>query len=454
MSDIQKLIAERIKIDKEQRELNDKALAEKRGFTAEEQEKWDKLDKRFNELSDDIDKAQQAEQDRLSRQGELEKRNKMLKQSQRGPTKPDPTQDDDKRQKEAKTTPIEYRGNEIITKHQKRWAEAAKIPMPNTGRPLNDAMKLFNFYLKEGGRMLSNEQIRALQADDDKAGGYTVAPEQFMARLIQDKDRRVFLRPFATIIPIGQAASIAFPELEDDPADADWTAEIKTGSEDSTMDFNKRVLYPHPCAKRIKISRTLARISSVNIEALVRERLAYKFGITEEQAFISGSGVNEPLGVMTQSDAGISSARDVSTGNTSTSVKFDGLMEVVGNMEEQYLTNCRWIFHRNGMTKIRKLKDGEGRYIWEPRTTVNRPDLLLGYPIHASEYMNNTWSASQLVGIFGDFSYYWIVDALTYSVQVLNELYAETNQIGYIGRQEVDGAPVHEKAFTRVKLSS
>jgi len=377
----------------------------------------------------------------------------MLKQSQRKPTKPEPTQDDEKRQKKEKSEPIEYRGNEIITRYEKRWIEAAKIPVKD-GNSVGDHMALFNFYLREGARALSFEQLRALQADDDKAGGYTVAPEQFMARLIQDKDRRVFLRPFSTIIPIGKAASIAFPELEDDPADANWTAEIKTGSEDSTMDFKKRALFPHPCAKRIKVSRTLARISAINIEALVRERLAYKFGITEEKAFITGSGVDEPLGVMTASDVGLSASRDVSTGNTTTSVKFDGLMEVVGNMEEQYLTNCRWIFHRNGITKIRKLKDGEGRYIWEPRTTVNRPDLLLGYPVHQSEYMSNTWTAGLKVGIFGDFTYYWIVDALTYFVQVLNELYAETNQIGYIGRQEVDGAPVHEKAFTRVKLSS
>jgi HK97 family phage major capsid protein len=70
-----------------------------------------------------------------------------------------------------------------------------------------------------------------------------------------------------------------------------------------------------------------------------------------------------------------------------------------------------------------------------------------------SEYVPNTFSSGNYVGVIGDFSYFWIAEALDMRVQRLVELYAETNQTGYIGRMEVDGMPVLEEAFTRVTLA-
>lgn len=80
-------------------------------------------------------------------------------------------------------------------------------------------------------------------------------------------------------------------------------------------------------------------------------------------------------------------------------------------------------------------------------------DTLLGLPMTISEWAPNTFSTGQYVGLLGDFRRYWIADALSMQVQRLNELYAETNQVGFIGRLETDGAPVLEEAFVRVKLS-
>jgi len=81
------------------------------------------------------------------------------------------------------------------------------------------------------------------------------------------------------------------------------------------------------------------------------------------------------------------------------------------------------------------------------------PDRLLNYPVHESEYAPNTFTSGKRVGMLGDFSQYWIVDALTMTIKVLMELYAETNQIGYIGRQETDGMPIDAKAFSVVTLA-
>jgi len=191
-----------------------------------------------------------------------------------------------------------------------------------------------------------------------------------------------------------------------------------------------------------------------DVEAIVRARLGYKFGVTMENAYLNGNGAEEPLGVFTASDNGISTSRDVSTGNTATELRFDGLIEAKYTLKQQYWPRARWMFHRDGMKQIAKLKDGDGQYLWRESVRVGEPDRVLGLPSFMSEYAPNTFTASQYVGILGDFSYYWIADALDMEMQRLVELFAETNQVGLIGRMESDGMPVLEEAFVRVQLSS
>jgi len=219
------------------------------------------------------------------------------------------------------------------------------------------------------------------------------------------------------------------------------------------MDFGKRELSPHPLAKYIKVSRKLLRTSAFDIEGLVRDRLAYKHAVPQENAFLNGSGSGQPLGVFTASNDGISTGRDVSTGNTDTAMTFDGLKEAKYTMKGQYWPRVRWVFHRDGVKQISKLKDGEGQYIWQASVVAGDPDRLLSFPTHMSEYAPNTFLSGNYVGILGDFSFYWIVDALDMEIQRLVELYAASNQIGFIGRMECDGMPVLEEAFVRVTLT-
>ena len=157
--------------------------------------------------------------------------------------------------------------------------------------------------------------------------------------------------------------------------------------------------------------------------------------------------------MFTASDDGISTSRDVSTGNEDTSVTFDGLKEAKYTLKPNYWPRARWIFHRDAVKQISKLKDGEGQYIWQPAVVQGDPDRILSFPVDMSEYAPNTFTSALYVGVLGDFSNYWIVDALDMEMQRLVELYAATNQIGFIGRKETDGMPVLEEAFVRVKLA-
>lgn len=297
------------------------------------------------------------------------------------------------------------------------------------------------------------EEVRALQAEAPTAGGYIVMPEQMVTSLIKAIDDEVFIRARATKFSIPSAAALGAPSLDADPADADWTSELATGNEDSTMAFGKRELRPHPLAKRIKVSNKLLRSAFLDPEGLVRNRLAYKFGVTQEKGFLTGNGAQQPLGVFTASSDGIATSRDVSDGNTTTEIRFDGLINAKYSVKGGYWKNAEWIFHRDAVKQIAKLKDGEGQYLWQPSKREGEPDMLLGKPFRMSEHAPNTFTTGLYVGIYGDFSYYWIADALDMQVQRLVELYAETNQTGFIGRLETDGMPVLGEAFARVKLA-
>lgn len=412
-----------------------RALLEKEEITAEDRE-------RHSEMLDDAEEKR-VEADRLRRQHEAEASVGELRDAV-------PPEDGGGSAGGSAGEPWEARtrfgGNLGIPAGERVYRADPGTPEYARSRP--EYEEEFRGLLR-GGRP---GQYRALQAGADDEGGYTVVPQQFMTGLIKAVDDAVMIRPLATVHQIPNAASLGQASLENDPADAAWTSELAIGSEDSTMDFGKRELRPHPLAKYIKVSKKLIRASGENVDAIVRDRLAYKFGITEEKGFLTGSGASQPLGVFTASDDGIGTARDVSTGNTTSSMTFDGLINAKYNQKGQYWPRCRWIFHRDGVKQIATLKDGNGQYIWRESARAGEPDMLLGFPILMSENAPNTFTTGKYVGILGDFSFYWIAEALDMSVQVLLELFAATNQNGYIGRMEVDGMPVLAEAFTRVKL--
>lgn len=391
---------ERARLVNEGRALLDKAEAEKRELVAEELEQYDRIMAQVDSLRTQIDREE--------RQAKLD---------------------------------LEVR------------EKAANSVEPPNNEPGIES-RAFAKYLRSGAPSLSMEESRALQAGLDTSGGYAVAPQEFVRQLIQAVDNVTFMRTICTVMPsILNAESLGAPSLETDVADPTWTSELLIGSEDSSMAFGKRELRPHPLAKYIKVTNTLLRQAAIDIEALVRQRLAYKMGVVMENAYLSGSGVLRPLGVFVASNDGIGTARDVSTGNTDTSIGTDGLIEAKFALKGQYWPRARWIFHRDAIKQIRKLKDGDGQYIWGTGVSTGTPDRILDLPYLVSEYAPNTFTTGQYVGILGDFSNYWIVDALNVQIQRLMELYAATNQTGFVARMESDGMPVLAEAFVRVKLA-
>lgn len=409
MSDrIKALKEERAKLVADARALLDAAANEKRDLTDEEEARYDEM---F------------AAAEKKGKAVEREERQRELDRQAASVT----AQADEARRKEADPKGID----ELRMAGFQRWLRSGMAGLQSG----------------EGAA-----EFRAYQADSDTEGGFLATPQQFVAELLKEVDDAVFVRQYARTFQLNAAESLGVPTLDADPDDADWTVELGTGDEDDAMRFGKRELKPHPLAKRTKLSRKLLRVGALPVEALVRERLAYKFGVTTEKAYLTGNGQNQPLGIFTASSDGISTDRDVSTDNTATAITFDGLREAKYFQKPQYWSRSRWLFHRTAIKQLSKIKDGEGQYIWEPSVSSDVGDRLLEMPVDVSEYCPNTFTTGLYVGALCDWSHYWIADAMTMEMQRLDELYAEKNQVGFIGRLETDGMPVLEEAFVRVKL--
>lgn len=314
-------------------------------------------------------------------------------------------------------------------------------------------LKAFRAYLINGRAALSEQQARALNMGSDPEGGFLMAPQQFVQQLLQAVDDMVAIRRLATVQQITTAESLGVPTLDTDLQDADWTSELSTGSQDDSLRFGKRELRPNPVAKRVKVSRTLLRRAAISPETIVRQRLEYKFGVTQEKAFMTGDGNKKPLGLFTASNDGIPTSRDVATGSA-TGFTGDGLIDAKYSLKSQYWAKARWLFHRDAIRIVRKIKDDNGQYVWQPGLATDRPDTILDAPYEVNEFVPNTFTNGSYVGMFGDFSFYWIVDALAMDIQRLVELYAEANQVGFIGRMESDGMPVMAEAFVRLKAAT
>lgn len=412
---------ERGRLIAEARALNDRVEALGRDMTAEERSQWDEMITAADEI-----------RNRIERQEQLARETAHLETIE-------------ERAVPADAPNRVERVLEGLRPEVRSMVEGIVRRNPEIGT--SEYRTSFRSYLQTG-------EARNLVAQNDSLGGYMV-PVDFIASLLDTVRDAVVIRQLATNYTLTTGDSVGRPTIESDVSDADWTSEVGNVQLDTALRFGKRELHPHDLTKRVLVSQKLLRASAISPETVIRDQLAYKFGVSEEKAFMLGSGANQPLGVFVSSNDGIPAARNISTGNTTTSIGADGLFEAKYALKSGYVMSpqCRWIFHRDAIKQIQKLKDGEGRYLFQPDLRAGAGDTVLGIPVVMSEFAPNTFTSGQFVGIIGDFSYYWIATSLGLQVQRLVELYAQTGQVGFIGRHAVDGMPTFGEAFARVTLA-
>ena len=433
MPSLKELSQTRADLAKQNQALLDKAAADdNRALTTEEASEWDKRDAEIDALGDQID-ALTADETRRQRQQALA--------ADLG--RPLPRQ----------TAPRGGDGHAL----EIDLGRAGKVTL-KPGHPLYRSLaprcdakydEAFGQYLLGDRR---DFEALGLVTGDDSRGGY-LAPMAFVSQMIKFVDDMSVVRGLATVLPPTNAKSVGAVSFDTDYADADWTPEVSASdiSEDDTARFGSREMTPHGLSKLVKASNKLIRSSAIGIEAFVAQRIAYRFAITEEKAFLTGTGSQRPLGLFVASNDGIPTSRDV-TASATTSFTADDLIDTKESLKDPYQRAADWLLHRDCRKRIRKLKDGNGQYLWAPGLQ-GQPDTLLERPIRSSEYAPNTFTTGQYVLVFGDFKFYWIQDSLALEVQRLNELFALKNQVGWVARRETDAMPVLSEAFARLKLA-
>lgn len=433
MSRLKELVEERAKLDKDSRALLDAAEADKRELSAEEATQWDEMDRRISAIGTEVD--------RRERQAVRETK---LDESMGRLTTPDGPGDDARRAAiqdsaasadPAAPTVLKINGHDF----------SLKPGTPEHVRASVEYAERFGSYLH------GHPGVEAgMQVGPDPKGGY-LTTVQFNASLLEQLRDEVFMRRISRVLPpLTTAVGLGVPTLDTRPGDFVWGAEVPASdlTEDDAMALGKREFIPHLGTLYLKVSRKLLRSAVISAEALVRDQIAYKRGISEEKAFLTGDGAQQPLGVFTASSDGISTSRDT-TSNTTTSWTADNLIDCLYALKGGYQQRATWLVHRTFIRDTRKLKDGNGQYLWRAGLE-GQPSTILDRPYIMSEDAPSTFTTGLYAAIVGDFQFYWIVDALGMEIQRLGELLALKNQVGFLARMETDGMPVLEEAFQRL----
>ena len=221
---------------------------------------------------------------------------------------------------------------------------------------------------------------------------------------------------------------------------ASWIDEegAYTESDDS---FGQVSIGAYKLGTMIKVSEELLNDSVFDLESYIAREFARRIGTKEEEAFFTGDGTGKPLGILAASGG----AETGVTAASATAVTADELMDLFYSLKSPYRKNAVWILNDSTIKAIRKLKDNNGQYLWQPSLVAGTPDTILGRPVKTSTYMPAIAAGAKTIA-FGDFSYYWIADRQGRSFKRLNELYAANGQVGFLGSQRVDGKMILPEA--------
>nr|DAK28209.1 MAG TPA: major capsid protein [Caudoviricetes sp.] len=302
-----------------------------------------------------------------------------------------------------------------------------------TGRASDEYKKAMLTALRSNFRQVSN----VLQEGVDADGGYLV-PEEYDHRLIDVLTEENIMRGIATKITTSGEHKINIAATK--PAAA-W---IEEGGALSFGDatFDQKILDAHKLHVAIKITEELLYDNAFGLENYIITEFGKALANAEEDAFLNGDGVGKPTGIFDKTKGG------ESIGTLTAALKSDDILDLIYKLKRPYRKNASFIMNDATLAQIRKLKDNNGQYLWQPSYQANEPDKILGYNIRTSAFAPTDAIA------FGDYKYYNIGDRGSRSFKQLNELFAGNGMIGYVAKERVDGLLILPEAVKILGLKA
>ena len=308
---------------------------------------------------------------------------------------------------------------------------SGKQEEPKTGRASDEYRRAMLNAMRSNFRQVSN----ILQEGVDADGGYLV-PEEYDRRLIDVLDEENIMRGLATMITTSGQHKINIAATK--PAAA-WIEEggaLTFG--DAT--FDQKYLDAFKLHVAIKVTEELLYDSAFNLENYIITQFGSALANAEEDAFLNGNGTGKPTGIFDAVGGGHL------LGTLTAAIKSDDVLDLVYGLKRPYRKKASFIMNDGTLASLRKLKDNNGAYIWQPSYQAGEPDRVLGYAVHTSAY------APKDAISFGDYSYYNIGDRGTRSFKQLNELFAGNGMISFVAKERVDGKLLLPEAVQIMKL--
>lgn len=311
-----------------------------------------------------------------------------------------------------------------------------------TGRATDEYKEAF---WKAMRNKLSFDVQNALQIGTDTEGGYLV-PDEFERTLVEALEEENMFRTLAKVITTS-SGDRKIPVVTS-KGTASWVDEEGQIPESDDA-FGQVSIGAYKLATMIKVSEELLNDSVFNLESYIAKEFGRRIGAKEEEAFFIGNGTGKPTGIFNATggaELGITAA-------SATAITVDEVMDLFYSLKSPYRKKAVFVMNDATVKAIRKLKDGNGQYIWQPSITAGTPDTILNRPIKTSAYAPTIAAAAKTIA-FGDFGYYWVADRQGRSFKRLNELFATTGQVGFMATQRVDGKLILPEAIKVLQMKA
>ena len=313
-------------------------------------------------------------------------------------------------------------------------------PSEKTGRASAEYKEAVLNALRSNFRKISN----VLSEGVDSEGGYLV-PEEYDSRLIQALTEENVFRKLGTTITTSGERKINIAATTPAAAWIDEGEALTFG--DAT--FDQILLDAHKLHVAIKVTDELLYDNAFGLENYIIREFGKALANAEEDAFLNGDGNGKPLGLLAE-DGG---AEIGVTAASATAITADEIINLVYSLKRPYRKNARFLMNDQTIAALRKLKDGNQAFLWQPSMQAGEPDRLFGYPVITSPYMP-TIAAGKPAIAFGDFKYYNIGDRGTRSFAELKELFAGNGMVGFVAKERVDGKLILPEAVKLLKMKA
>lgn len=287
-----------------------------------------------------------------------------------------------------------------------------------------------------GRRMVHNVMEEGTSAN----GGYLV-PVEFDSTLVRKLAEENVIRSISKVISTAapHRISVALTDVT-----ASWVAESGTFTP-SAPTFTQLSLDAFTLRSAALVSEELLQDSMFDLEAFLIDNFARAFAAKEEQAFCVGTGSGQPTGVFTASGGEVGV-----TTESAAAIKADELIDLTYALKDGYRKSAKFVLNSATLAGIRKLKDGNGAYMWQPSMQMGEPDRLLGFPVYVSQYAP-VIAANAFTVAFGDFQNYWIADRAGRTVRRADELHIANLQTGFYAFERVDAKTVLAEGIQLIK---